>query len=214
MRKLFLSSSFKEIEKLFIQFINDQFGSLENIKGKKVEIIPTAALIEGTENHIEETVEIYEKMGLRVKILELTGHTEEILKQRIKNTDFLHVSGGNTFFLLQEIKRKKLMDFIIDRINEGMLYIGESAGTLITCPDVFYADDVDNKSLAPELEDTKGMNIIPFYFLSHYQDEPFKETVEKTLVKYDCKLKLFPFSNNEAITVDGEEMDIVTLHKV
>ena len=53
MRKLFLSSSFKKIEKLFIQFINDQFGSLENIKGKKVEIIPTAALIEGTENHIE-----------------------------------------------------------------------------------------------------------------------------------------------------------------
>ncbi len=214
MRKLFLSSSFKDIEKLFVQFINDQFGSLENIKGKKVEIIPTAALIEGTENHIEETVEIYEKIGLIVKILELTGYTEEILKQRIKNTDFLHVSGGNTFFLLQEIKRKKLMDFIVDRINEGMLYIGESAGTLITCPDVFYADDVDNKSLAPELEDTKGMNIIPFYPLPHYQDEPFKETVEKTLVKYDCKLKLFPFSNNEAITVDGEDMDIVTLHKV
>ena len=214
MRKLFLSSSFKEVEKLFVQFINEQFGGLKNIEGKKVEIIPTASLIEGTENHIEETIKIYEKMGLRVSILELTEYVEDVLKQRIKNTDFLHVSGGNTFFLLQEIKRKKLMDLIVDRINEGMLYIGESAGTLITCPDVFYADDVDNKSLAPELEDTKGMNIITFYPLPHYKDEPFTETVEKTLIKYDCKLKLFPFSNNEAITVDGEEMEIVTLHEL
>ncbi len=214
MRKLFLSSSFEEVEKLFIQFINEHFGSIENIKGKKVEIIPTASLKEETDIHVKKAVETYKKLNLNIEIMELTEHTEEVLKNRIKNTDFLHVSGGNTFFLLQEIKRKNLIEFIRERIDSGMVYVGESAGTLITCPDIFYADDMDNKSLASELKNTRGLDIIPFYPLPHYQNEPFAEIVEKTLVKYDCKLKLFPFSNNEAIVVDGEEMDVVTLHGI
>ncbi len=214
MRKLFISSSFEEVEKLFIQFINEHFGSIENIKGKKVEIIPTASLKEETDIHVKKAVEIYKKLNLNIEIMELTEHTEEVLKNRIKNTDFLHVSGGNTFFLLQEIKRKNLIEFIRERIDSGMVYVGESAGTLITCPDIFYADDMDNKSLASELKNTRGLDIIPFYPLPHYQNEPFAEIVEKTLVKYDCKLKLFPFSNNEAIVVDGEEMDVVTLHGI
>lgn len=214
MRKLFLTSSFEEVEKLFVQFINEHFGSIENIKGKKVEIISTASLVEGTDVHVRKAVEIYKRLDFNVEIMELTEHTEEMLKDRIKDTDFLHISGGNTFFLLQEIKKKNLMEFIAERIDSGMIYVGESAGTLITCPDIFYADDVDNKALAPELKSTKGLDIIPFYPLPHYQNEPFTEIVEKTLIKYDCKLKLFPFSNNEVIVVDGEEMDIITLHEM
>ncbi len=214
MRKLFLSSSFEEVEKLFVQFINEQFGSIESVKGKKVEIISTASLVEGSGIHVRKAIEIYKRLGFDIEIMELSEHAEEILKNRIQETDFLHVSGGNTFFLLQEIKRKNLMEFIVKRIDSGMIYVGESAGTLITCPDIFYADDVDDKSLAPELKDTKGLDIIPFYPLPHYQNEPFAEIVDKTLIKYDCKLKLFPFSNNEAIIVEGEEMDIVTLHEI
>ena len=215
MRKLFLSSISEEVEQLFVQFVNENLGSIENIKGKKMEIISTAALVEkGAETLIKEAEKIYMKMGLDVGILELTEDTEKNIKERIKKTDFLHISGGNTFFLLQEIKKKNLTEFLVNRINEGMVYVGESAGTVVTCPDIFYVDDMENTFLAPELENTKGLNLIPFYPLPHYQNEPFAEIVDKTLIKYDCKLKLFPFSNNEAIIINGEEMDVVTLHKI
>ena len=78
MRKLFLSSIFKEVEQLFIQFVNENLGSIENIKGKKMEIISTAALVEkGAETLIKEAEKIYMKMGLDVGILELTEDTEK-----------------------------------------------------------------------------------------------------------------------------------------
>ena len=49
-----------------------------NIKGKKMEIISTAALVEkGAETLIKEAEKIYMKMGLDVGILELTEDTEK-----------------------------------------------------------------------------------------------------------------------------------------
>ncbi len=78
MRKLFLSSIFEEVEQLFVQFVNENLGSIENIKGKKMEIISTAALVEkGAETLIKEAEKIYMKMGLDVGILELTEDTEK-----------------------------------------------------------------------------------------------------------------------------------------
>lgn len=214
MKKLFLTSSFEEVEQLFVQYIKENFENLENIKGKKVIIIPTASLVEKVNFYVESTKKIYEKYGFDVEMLEITQYDEKEVKEKIENTDFLHITGGNTFYLLQELKRKNLVEFLIEKIEKGMIYIGESAGTVITAPDIYYASDVDDKSLAPELVNTKGLNIIPIYPLPHYQSEPFTEIIEKVITKYDCKLHTFAFTNKEVIVVEDDEMDVITLHTV
>lgn len=53
MKKLFLTSSFEEVEQLFVQYIKENFGSVENVKGKKVIIIPTASLVEKVNFYVE-----------------------------------------------------------------------------------------------------------------------------------------------------------------
>lgn len=147
-------------------------------------------------------------------MLEITQYSEKEIKEKIEDTAFLHITGGNSFYLLQELKRKKLIEFLIKKIEEGMIYIGESAGTVITATDIYYFSDVDDKSLAPELTNTRGLGIIPIYPLPHYQSNPFTEIIEKVITKYDCKLHTFAFSNKEVIVVEGEEMDVITLHTI
>ena len=132
MRKLFLSSSFEEVEKLFVQFINEQFGSIESVKGKKVEIIPTASLVEGSGIHVRKAIEIYKRLGFDIEIMELSEHAEEILKNRIRETDFLHVSGGNTFFLLQEIKIQEFLPQTLDCKFQTRLWGGDDGNRKIS----------------------------------------------------------------------------------
>ncbi|WP_252346614.1 Type 1 glutamine amidotransferase-like domain-containing protein, partial [Listeria monocytogenes] len=38
--------------------------------------------------------------------------------------DFIYVTGGNTFFLLQELKRTGADKLILEEIAKGKLYIG------------------------------------------------------------------------------------------
>ncbi len=64
--------------------------------------------------------------------------------QAIKNSACLCISGGNTFYLLQELKRNGLLD-LINRIQDGILYIGESAGAILLAQ-ISHAIVMDDKT--------------------------------------------------------------------
>ena len=123
----------------------------------------------------------------------------------LKDTKILYVSGGNTFYLLQELKRKKILDTIKDKISNGMLYIGESAGAIITSKNIEYNQIMDNKEIAPDLDNYEAMNITDFYILPHNNEFPFVESTKKTIKIYESKLNLLPISNSEAVFVNGKD---------
>lgn len=52
------------------------------------------------------------------------------------------VAGGNMFYLLQELKRTGTDKLLADEINKGKLYIGESAGAILTAPDIGYSAEM------------------------------------------------------------------------
>ena len=54
------------------------------------------------------------------------------------------MAGGNTFYLMQELKKKKLIFSIKRAIKNGTPYIGSSAGSVILCPIIFYVKEIDN----------------------------------------------------------------------
>ena len=90
------------------------------------------------------------------------------MKEKLSKAEIIFISGGNTFYLLQELKRKNLISYLKERIENGLLYIGESAGSVITGPNIEYASLADDKTLAKELSDYTGMNLIDFLFSSSF----------------------------------------------
>ena len=125
------------------------------------------------------------------------------------NTDYIYVSGGNTFYLLQELRRTGTDKLIIEHINSGKLYIGESAGSIIVSPNISYVTRMDDCKKAPELTDFTSLACVDFYPLPHHTNVPFKKAVEKIISEYGEKISLYPFSNKEAITVRGNEVTVV-----
>jgi len=96
------------------------------------------------------------------------------------------------------------LPLIQTQINAGKLFIGESAGAILLTPDIEYATDTDNPLAAPHLKTTKTLNIIDFYPVPHYKNDPLKEAVESVISKYGAKLQLVPFSNSQAILITGK----------
>lgn len=102
------------------------------------------------------------------------------------------------------------LPLIQTQINAGKLFIGESAGAILLAPDIEYAIDTDNPLAAPQLKTFEALNMIDFYPVPHYKNEPLKEAVDTVISKYGEKLPLEPFSNSQAILVIGKERQIVT----
>lgn len=96
MYKIFLASLFKEVTQIFAYFVN------ENLKGKTVTFISTAALPDKLDFHIKYSKELLTEMGLIVDELEITTATDLDIINKLENNDYIYVAGGNAFFCFKK----------------------------------------------------------------------------------------------------------------
>lgn len=202
MQKLFLSSSFKDVANLFPVFAST------DLIGKTVTFIPTAALHEKMNFYVQSGKKALEKMGLIVDELEISTAKQSEIIRKLQNNDFIYISGGNTFFLLQELQRVGADAIIIEQIKLGKIYIGESAGSIILSPNIEYVKDMDDYKMATDLDTFHALNVIDFYPLPHKNSFPFQKTVEKIISKYEETFVLTPITNSQVILINDNDIRI------
>ena len=152
---------------------------------------------------------MFKKMGLHLDIIDVSKESKETIQHSIRTNDYIYVSGGNTFYLLQELKNKEIDKIIIEQIHKGKVYIGESAGSMILSPSIHYVKDMDDETLAQNLESYDALNVIDFYPLPHHTNEPFIEIDEKIIQQFSDKIRLFPFRNSQAIRVKEDRVFLI-----
>ncbi|MFV0395498.1 MAG: Type 1 glutamine amidotransferase-like domain-containing protein [Coprobacillaceae bacterium] len=196
MEKLFLASLFKDVKKQFMDFVD------EPLEGKTVTFISTAAIPDNLNFHVKYSMRLLRKMGLNVEELEVSTASSEEIKSKLSNNDYIFVNGGNTFFLLQELKRSGADTILKEEINSGKLFIGESAGAMILAPNIEYGAAMDKVKDAPLLEDYNGLDVIDFYPVPHYTNFPLKKAVDIIIRDYGVALHLVPIKNSQAIIIN------------
>lgn len=86
----------------------------------------------------------------------------------VNEAEAIYVGGGNTFRLLDALYGRRLVEVIRDRVQDGMPYLGISAGTNIACPTIITTNDMA-VVLPPTLE---ALNLVPFQINAHYYSGP------------------------------------------
>ncbi len=205
MKRIFLSSLFSGVRPLFEKYAG------ESLAGKRVAFIPTAARHEAINFYVKDGKKLLSQIGLTVNELEVSTAPGTEVSRILKAADVVYISGGNTFFLLQELKKSGADQLIIDHINSGKLYIGESAGSVILAPDIEYVKAMDDCRTAPELPDFASLSILDFYPLPHYKNFPFIKAGNKVVRDYGNALPLVPFNNKQAIIVDENGHQIMSI---
>ena len=203
MKNMILTSSLYESIELVKKFLD------KNTESKKILFIPTATNVDEYKKYIYLTQKAFEDFGYEVENFDVSIFSENTAKEKLSEAKIVFISGGNTFYLLQELKRKNLTSYLKERIENGLLYIGESAGSVIAAPDIEYASIVDDKTLATELEDYTGLNLVDFYIVPHFEEEPFVESSRNTVELYKDKLDLKLINNKEAILVENNNFTII-----
>ena len=203
LKNMILTSSLYESIELVKKFLD------KNTESKKILFIPTATNVDKYKKYIHLTQKAFEDFGYEVENFDVSIFSEEIAKEKLSQANTVFISGGNTFYLLQELKRKNLTSYLKEKIENGLLYIGESAGSVIAAPDIEYASIVDDKTLATELDDYVGLNLVDFYIVPHFKEEPFVEGSRNTVELYKDKLDLKLINNKEAILVENNNFTII-----
>ena len=84
----------------------------------------------------------------------------------LSNADAVFVGGGNTFRLLDTLYRTRLLQAIRSHVEDGMSYIGSSAGTNVAAPTIKTTNDMPIV-MPPSFD---ALSLVLFQINPHYLD--------------------------------------------
>lgn len=85
----------------------------------------------------------------------------------VQNAEAIVVGGGNTFQLLKMIRDNGLIEPIRQKVNNGIPYIGWSAGSNMACPTIKTTNDMP----IVEPDSFNAFNFVSFQINPHYLDK-------------------------------------------
>ncbi|MEB3025467.1 MULTISPECIES: Type 1 glutamine amidotransferase-like domain-containing protein [unclassified Parvimonas] len=195
---------------LFLCSHFSQVGNLikEEIENKKVVFIPTASINEGYTGYVGSARKLFKKMGANLTEIDISKEDFKTIEAVFEETDIIYFTGGNSFFLIDQLRKTGVDKLLKKELKKGKLMIGESAGSVICAPSISYIEIMDEKPEDYSQFDDNGLNLIDFYVLPHYLTSPFKK-ITATILKKFSDLKICPINNHQAIMVNGKESKII-----
>ena len=196
--KLFLCSHFSSV------------GSLikEEIDNKKVAFIPTASLHEGYTGYVGSARKLFKKLGASVTEIDISTEAYSTIQSVFEEADVIYFTGGNSFFLMDQLRKTETDELLKKELANGKLMIGESAGAIICAPTIQYIEQMDEKPEDYSQEDNEGLDLIDFYVLPHYLTAPFKKITERIMAEFS-DLNICAINNHQAIIVNDEGSKVI-----
>jgi len=95
---------------------------------------------------------------------------DQILLKEAFSSDVIHLGGGNTFYFLKYLRKKKLLPMLKSFVERGGILTGLSAGAIMMTPSIdtaaFPSFDCDEN--IENLSNLKALNFVKFHFFPHY----------------------------------------------
>jgi dipeptidase E len=123
---------------------------------------------------------------------------------KLLSCDAIHLSGGNTFYFLHWLRKRKMLEVLKNYVAKGGILIGVSAGAILMTPDIststLCGDEEPNEPM-----DTSALALVDFLFLPHYEPEMSKgaATLQRKL-----KLPIYACPDGSGMIVNGQNIEL------
>lgn len=131
----------------------------------KVGFIPTAANVEPyNKDWVVSQFNQLQRYGFyQIDIVDIAADGVD-WRTRLDACDMLWLSGGNTFYLLDQVRKTGFDTWLKENID-SKVYVGGSASTILVTPTIKIADGVDNNVVG--LKDFTGLGLVDFEINVH-----------------------------------------------
>jgi len=173
----------------------------------EVVFITTAAKSEENLNYLRtDWLIMKEEMGFNVEEFDIEGKSEYEVAKFLERKDIIFVEGGNTYYLLNAMRRCNFEKIIRRLLKFGRVYIGVSAGSIVVGKTIQTAGWIGDKNVG-NLKNLKGLGLVPFDIVPHYTPE-LAEIIKKEMPDPKKRAKnLRILTDSQAILVQGKEID-------
>jgi dipeptidase E len=199
MRKLFLASYAVVVLDLIKSLLPRPASELT------VAFIPTAGDPYEDHSFIDVEMQKLKDQGFKVINVDLKNQNQESLRKALENVDVLLVAGGNTFYLLDHVRKSGFDKLLPTLLDQGVIYIGSSAGSVLCCPTIEGAKRFDDPAAAPDLVDFTGLNLIDKIILPHVQKEKYAERLRLTQAEMEAQgYEVIRLTDDQMVLVEGK----------
>ena len=171
-------------------------GAAAALQGKICAYIPTAGIPEGLDPMDPAGPDRLRSLGIRVRVVDVAALSPQETAAALADCAAIAAAGGNTFFLLQELRHSGADALIRRRISEGCWYLGESAGAAVAAPDISY------------LASTAALGLVDFYPLPHMDNEWMGAAAREILSTGLPWLR--PLRDDQALLVTDTDTTLIT----
>ncbi len=165
------------------------------------------------EDYFSAVKERLGKMGIHVIAPPPSGITEETLR----DVGGIFVGGGHTYTLLDKLQKTGAFEVIRNAVENGLPYMGSSAGTIIASPTIKTTNDMPGA--AHDVMDLRSLGLIGAQINAHYMDNAMHDPKHQGETR-DTRLKEFCAFNpgkavlglyeGQALRVRGDTTEIWT----
>ena len=158
------------LEKVKDELFSGEISSLNCV------CIPTAAYAEENHDWLDTELDEFRSFGLSLDLFCIKDKTLDDVRAKLANADIIYVTGGNTYSLLEHMNKCGFAIALRERLDQGALYIGTSAGAVVTGPSIGFIEDMDDPSAA-NLDNDTGLHLVDFHFMPHIDGAYFKDAI-------------------------------------
>ena len=201
METLILTSSGK-----FITANNIDNFLPKKITDCKIAYITTASKKVFDDTYMKDHRQKMDELNFSYTEIDIAVLSENELKKALDGHEIVFVEGGNTFYLLKSIRDSGFEKIIRDLIPKGVVYIGSSAGSYVTCPSIIMSTFSERGFDRCGITDFTAMNLVPFLMKAHYVPE-MKKRLEKNFSNLNYPLRIL--NDNQALLIQDEKVQLL-----
>ncbi len=188
--------------------VNDLVKYIDISKYKKVLFVSTAGELHDKPEWIDRAKKKMIKAGFDLIEYTITDKTKEEVQAIVNEVDVIYVAGGNTFYLLKKAQESCFAEIVNNFMNEGGIYIGQSAGSHLAGPTLKPAYKYDQEKWIETLDNLDGFGLVNFTIMLHFGRDDKKEAFLKERFKniYGTDYKIILLTDSQYIRVQNDGM--------
>jgi len=182
---LFLPKDFEERNLLLMssgEFFTERAPEFykADFKDLKIAYVDTATKKVPDDSYSKKRIARMDELGWNFKVIDIEGFKHYELYSEFEGIDLIYVEGGNTFHLLDQIRKTKFGVLVRTLTRRGVIYAGSSAGAYVACPSIEMSTWADTQNFDRcGITDFRAMCLVPFLIKAHITPE-----IEKKIQKY------------------------------